>query len=405
MDDTSAPLRGLRVLDLSRIVAGPLCAQQLADMGADVIKVENPVTGDEARNHPAPRVGSDSHFFLAFNRNKRSIGLDFREGEGRRVLLRLLERADVLVENFRPGVLARFGLDHASLRDRFPRLVYLSISAYGEQGSLADRPGFDPVMQAESGIMALTGEPGGPPLRSPLPLSDMLTALHATGAVMAALWARQSTGRGQHVELSLRDVAAAALGNAAQYYLLSGRMPPRSGNSHPVSAPVNLFETADGPLYLATGSDRLFRRLCVDILDRPELPDDPRFRTATDRSAHREELFTIIGAVLKRRTRAEWMVRLRHLPAGPVQSFEEAFGPGIVHERGMLREVEHPCGDTITMLASPIRFSDTPVCAVTAPPMLGQHSREILDELGYDAETIAMLARTGAVTIPEDPAA
>lgn len=391
------PLVGIRVLDLSRIIAGPLCCQQLADMGADVLKIENPETGDDSRGQTAPRAGEDSHFFQAFNRNKRSIGLDFRKGEGKEILFRLLQDADVLVENFRPGVMTRHGLDYAALKDRFPRLVYLSVSAYGETGSLADRPGFDPVLQAESGMMSMTGEPDGPPLRHPMSIIDIMTALHSVGAIMAALWARQDTGKGQQVELSLMDVAVAALTNAGQAYLLSGKQPARSGNAHPLSTPTNLFHAADGDLYIACASNRLFGTFCRDVLERPDLPDDPRFRTSTDRLENRPALFDIINGVLATRTRGEWLVRMRHLPAGAVQTFDEALNSDIVRERNMVRTVEHPVAGPIRIFGSPLRFSDTPLRAFEAAPLLGAHTNEVLLSLGYDEAKITTLRGKGVI--------
>ena len=279
----------------------------MADMGADVLKVENPKTGDDSRNATKPWAGKDSHFFQAFNRNKRSIGLDFREGEGKEIFFKLMAEADVLVENFRPGVMSRYGLDYPSLQERFPRLVYASVSAYGETGSLSDRPGFDPVLQAESGLMSLTGEPEGPPLRHPVSIIDIMTALHSVGAIMAALWARQDTGKGQQVELALMDVAVAALSNAGQSFLLSGEQPKRAGNSHPLSTPTNLFSAKDGDLYIACASDRLFGKFCREVIDRPDLPEDPKFNTTSARFENRPELFAILNDIFATKTRAEWL--------------------------------------------------------------------------------------------------
>ena len=298
MAQTGAPpLRGIRVVDFSRVIAGPLCTQILADMGAEVVKIENPETGDDTRRMAEPGAAGESHFFLAYNRNKKSLALDVRTPEGKQVVLDLLADADVVVENFRVGVMKRFGLDYASLAERFPQLVYLSVSAYGQDGPMADRPGFDPVLQAEFGMMSLTGEPDGRPMRHPLSLIDTMTALYAAASVNAALLARRDTGQGQYIELALADVAVAALGNAGLYYLCSGEPPPRTGNSHITSTPTNLFQAADGPLYMALGTDRLFGQLCRDVLDRPDLPEDPRFASPAARLANRPELFAILNGI------------------------------------------------------------------------------------------------------------
>ena len=391
------PLVGIKVLDLSRIIAGPLCCQQLADMGADVVKVENPKTGDDSRKSTKPFAGEDSHFFQAFNRNKRSIGLDFREGEGKEVFYKLLADADVLMENFRPGVMSRCGLDYTALKYRFPRLIYCSVSAYGETGSLSDRPGFDPVLQAESGLMSMTGEPDGPPLRHPVSIIDIMTALHSVGAIMAALWARQDTGRGQHIELALMDVAVAALSNAGQSFLLSGEQPKRAGNSHPLSTPTNLFRAKDGDLYIACASDRLFGKFCREVIDRPDLPDDPRFNTSSARFENRPELFGILNDIFATKPRDEWLAKMRHLPAGSLQNFEEALNSEIVQEREMVTEVEHPVAGPIKLFGSPLNFSDTPIREFTAAPLLGAHTDEVMHELGYDDAKIDALRQEGVL--------
>jgi crotonobetainyl-CoA:carnitine CoA-transferase CaiB-like acyl-CoA transferase len=388
---SSPPLRGVRVLDFSRVIAGPLCTQQLADMGAEVIKVENPVTGDDARRLVPPGVDGMSHFFMAFNRNKRSLAIDSRREEARAVIESLLSQADVLVQNFRVGVMDRLGLGYEQIRERYPRLIYVSISAYGQTGPMSDRPGFDPVLQAEAGMMSLTGEPDGPALRHPLSIIDTLTALNAVQATLAALYARRDSGLGQHVDLALMDSAIAALGNAGLYYLCSGESPPRSGNSHMTGAPVNVFETEDGPLYGALATDRLFGQLCRDALERPDLAEDPRYATSNVRSENRASLYQELNAIFAQHPRAYWMAKMRHLPIGPVRSLAEALGSEEVSHREMVTEVTMASGDKARLLGSPLKFSRTPIREPQAPPELGQHTDEILAELGFsDADIDAL---------------
>lgn len=392
------PLTGIRVLDFSRIIAGPLCTMQLADMGADVIKVENPDAGDDTRRMTNPNAGGEGHFFLAFNRSKQSLALDPRTEDGKSVLMGLLEDTDVLVENYRPGVMKRFGLDYESLKDKFPKLIYLSVSAYGQTGPMWDRPGFDPVLQAESGMMSLTGEADGEPMRHALSLVDTMTGLQAVGAVCAALLARGQSGRGQRIDLALMDMAVASLGNAGLYYLCSGEQPKRAGNSHMTSTPTNLFYAEDGPLYMALGTNRLYANLCTDVLERPDLVDDPRFKEPTDRLANRPALFKILADVFKTRPRAEWMKRMRHLPAGPVRMVGEALESEEVAARGMVAEIDHPKAGPIRVIGSPLNFSDSKLRPYEAPPTLGQHTETILKErLGLDNARIKALRESGAI--------
>ncbi len=395
---SAPPLQGIKIVDFSRIIAGPLCTQILSDMGADVIKIENPQTGDDTRRMAEPGVAGESHFFLAYNRNKKSIALDIRTAEGKAVVLDLLEDADIVVENFRVGVMKRFGLDYASITERFPKLIYLSISAYGQNGPMADRPGFDPVIQAETGMMSLNGEPDGQPMRHPLSIIDTMTALYAVGAINAALYTRRDSSKGQFIELALSDVAVAALGNAGLYYLCGGGQPPRSGNSHLTSTPTNLFHAADGPIYMALGTDRLFGKLCRDVLDRQDLPEDPRFRSPATRLENRPVLFSILNDLFATQPRSYWLARMRHLPAGPVRSIEDALESEEVAYRGMIRTIEHPLAGLVRIIASPIKFSETPVRDdLDAPPLHGADTDSILHDLGYDDPRIAALRENGVI--------
>jgi len=389
---TRGPLHGIRVLDFSRVLAGPYCTMQLADMGAEVIKIENPDGGDDTRGFRPPEAGGEAHYFLAYNRNKKSVALDIRSAEGQAVVHDLAATCDVLIENYRVGVMKRFGLHWEAMRERHPHLVYTSVSAYGQQGPQSDRPGFDPVVQAETGMMSITGEADGPWLRHPLSIIDTFTAIHATAAIAAALYARRDTGRGQYIELALTDAAVAALGNSALYYLTSGQQPPRTGNSHPTSIPTNLFQTKTGPIYISVAPQRLFATLCRDVLKRPELIDDARFASPAARSANRDALYALLDETFMQDTRESWLVRMRDLPAGAVRTLAEALEDPALAERGMVTTVDHPTAGPIRLLGSVYNFSDTPVVPPAAPPLLGQHTDEVLGGLlGYDAGRIAAL--------------
>jgi crotonobetainyl-CoA:carnitine CoA-transferase CaiB-like acyl-CoA transferase len=390
----SGPLRGVRVLDLSRVIAGPFCTMQLADLGAEIIKIEHPERGDDSRGMKPPEAGGESHFFLAFNRSKKSVALDMATKGGAEIVRALAARSDVLVQNFRPGVMERLGFDYATLAKLNPGLVYCAISAYGQTGPQASRPGFDPVLQAESGMMAITGEEGGDPLRHPLAIVDTFTALYAASAILAALYSRKDTGKGQLIDLALMDCSLAVLGNVAEYYLTSGENPPRMGNEHPAAIPVGLFKTKTGPFYMACGTDRLFHQLCREVLGRPEMIEDPRFARNTARAKNREALFNFLDDLFLTDTCEHWLGKLEAagLPAGPVRSVSEALESSDARERGMVAHVKHPTAGDLRIVGSPYRLSATPVETPTAPPLLGQHTEDVLrDLLGYDESKIAAL--------------
>ena len=390
-----APLAGIRVLDFSRIIAGPLCTQQLADLGADVIKVEHPVTGDEmrARSSHGDRRGAG---FLAFNRSKRSIAIDLGQPRGQDLARRLAAVSDVVIENFRPGVMDRLGLGEVALRAADPALIFVSISAYGSSGPSSSRPGFDPILQAETGMMALTGEVDGGPMRHPLSIIDTLTASHATSAICASLVGRGRHGRGDFIDLCLLDTAVAALGNIGQQYLADGTVPPRSGNRHVVGAPIDLFATATEPIYLAMATDRLYRELCV-LIGRPDLVDDERFCTPGGRSRNRDALKVEIESALVKRPAQEWLALMGHIPAGSVRTVDVALRSADVLDRRMVRTVADGDG-SIDLLGSQFKLTDTDLPEFRAPPRLGEHTDDVLASvLAMDVAGIEELRRDGVV--------
>jgi len=376
------PLAGLRVLDLSRVLAGPWCTQILADLGAEVIKVEHPDRGDETRHWGPPWArgpgGRESAYFLAINRNKRSLAADLDDPADRALVRHLAEEADVLVENFRPGTTARWGLDYASLVTANPGLVYCAITGYGQTGPDAQRPGYDLAVQARAGWMAVTGPPEGPPTKVGFALADVVTGQMAAVGILAALRARDRTGRGQFLEVTLFECALAALVNVAQGALVTGEEPRRWGNAHPTIVPYQPFPTADGWLVVAVGNDAQWRRLCA-VLERPAWAEDPRFATNPARVAHRDELVPALEAMFRTRPRTAWQAALdaADVPCAPVQSVLEALRDPVAQARGVLWSMEHPGYGSVPVIASPLRLTATPTALRRPAPRLGEHTAEI----------------------------
>jgi succinate--hydroxymethylglutarate CoA-transferase len=382
------PLSGIRVVDFSRVIAGPFCTQILSDMGAEVIKIENPDGGDDTRKGAGPRKGGpdgESHFFMTYNRGKKSVALDFTKPGGQAAVLKLITKADVVLENFRPGVLKKYGLDYASLCSQFPRLIYLSISAYGQTGPLSDRPGYDPVLQAESGMMSVNGEANGEGLRHTIAIVDTMTGIHAVAAINAALYARTSTGKGQYIDLALYDTALACLGNMGSYYLIGGEQPRRAGNGHFASAPNSSFDTKNGKIYMAVANQKLFGDTCR-AMGHPEWLEDPRFSTLQARVANKPELMRLMEEVLTTDTKENWTQKFRHLPAGPIRTMKEALDEPEVKRRGMLKIYKHNKVGDVPLIGSNYRFSDTPVDDTRPPPSLGEHTDTVLREVAGMSE-------------------
>ncbi|WP_134498475.1 CaiB/BaiF CoA transferase family protein [Microvirga pakistanensis] len=384
-------LEGIKVLDLSRVLAGPWCTQTLADLGADVWKIEEPTKGDDTRSWMPPEINGESTYFLCCNRSKQSVAIDMKGPEGRATVRRLAEKADVLVENFRTGALDRFGLGYEQLAAVNPRLIYCSISGYGRTGSRAEEAGYDFAIQAESGLMAITGEPDGSPMKHGVAITDIVTGMNATQAILAALLAREKTGRGQLIDVSLFDSAVALLANVGSGYLATGSEPRRYGNAHATVVPYQLFDTADGVLALAVGNDLQFKNLCLLVLERPDLWSDERYKKNRDRVLNRSDLIPALAEVFRTRGTADWITLLKQagVPAGQVRKVSEVFSSPEVAEREIVAEVPDERHGTLRMTASPLRFSGTPVRPPAAPPRLGEHTGQVLKrELGMSEEEI-----------------
>ena len=403
----AGPLDGVRVLDLTRILAGPYCTMVLADLGADVIKIEQPVSGDPVRgNGPFLSPDGDTHdgdgeqystYFMSINRGKRSVAIDMGKPEGKELLLRLAERSDVLIENFRPGTMERFGLGHETLRARNPRLVVCSVSGFGQTGPYAHRPALDIIVQGMGGMLSITGEPGGGPVRPGASIGDITAALFATIAVQAALLERERSGEGQYIDISMLDCQVAIMENAFMRYFSLGEVPGRIGTRHPSSTPFQAFETADGHVVVAImgGSTEQWPLFCAAI-EHVELIDDDRYGTGWDRTEHREELVPIIEEAMRLKTTAEWVEVLSEMgvPVGPVQDIAQvAADPQLAH-RGMFVELDHPALGPVTFTGNPLKLSRTPGAPVRVPPRLGEHTAEVLaGVLGMsDAEIGALIA-------------
>ena len=403
-------LDDILVLDLSRVLAGPWCTQMLADLGADVIKVEKPGDGDDTRGwgppfltDPATGEQGDAAYYLAANRGKRSITVDMATPEGQDILRRLAAKADVLVENYKLGGLGKFGLDYASLAALNPRLIYCSITGFGQTGPYAPRAGYDFMIQAMGGLMSVTGErddlPGGGPQKAGIAVADLVTGLHAVIAIEAALMQRHRTGKGQHIDLALLDVQIAALANQAQTYLVSGTAPGRTGNGHAAIVPYQSFPTADGHLIIAAGNDGQFAKLAEE-LGHPEWAGDERFATNRARVVNRALLIPQIEALTRRVTSAALLAALesRQVPCGPINTVDKVFADPQVQARRIRRTVPHAQAGTLDIVASPLRLSDSPVDYDRGPPVLGQHSDEVLRQLlGLDPDRVAELRRKGVI--------
>ena len=403
-------LSHIRVLDLSRVLAGPWAGQILGDLGAEVIKIERPRTGDDTRHWGPPYLKdqqgentSEAAYYLSANRNKQSLTLDFTQPEGQRIIRDLVAECDVLLENFKVGGLAAYGLDYESLKAINPKLIYCSITGFGSDGPYANRAGYDFMVQGLGGLMSLTGraedEEGAGPVKVGVALTDILTGLYATVGVLAALNHREQSGLGQHVELALLDVQVACLANQAMNYLTTGVAPKRMGNAHPNIVPYQDFPTADGDIILTIGNDGQFRKF-AEAAGHPEWASDDRFASNKARVAHRKELIPLIRQVTVFRTTAEWVALLEQagVPCGPINDLAQVFADPQVQARGLRLDLPHPLAGSVPQVASPIRLSETPVEYRKAPPVLGEHSEAILQELlGLDFDKILSLRQAGVI--------
>jgi len=414
MTTNTGPLKGLRILDMSRILAGPTCTQILGDLGADVIKIERPGAGDDTRKWGPPYVKdsdgndtSESAYYLCANRNKRSLTVDITKPEGQQIIRKLAAKCDVLIENYKVGGLKKYGLDYSSMKDEFPDLIYCSISGFGQTGPKSHRLGYDFMIQAMGGIMSVTGEPDGSPMKVGVGIADVMCGMYAAVSILAAIRHRDQSGNsaaggnGQHIDLSLLDSQAAWLINSGSNYLTSGENQHRLGNAHPNIVPYQVFQTSDSFFVLAVGNEIQFRKFC-EFAGAPDLPEDPRFKTNTDRVKNRNILAPMLTELTQRNSTQFWLEGLEKLqvPCGPVNTIKDVFDDPQIQHREMEISLPHPLsgkGD-VSLIGSPVKMSATPVSYRHAPPTLGQHTNEILAEmLGMDEEECRELAQKGVV--------
>jgi formyl-CoA transferase len=406
------PLSHLVVLDLSRVLAGPWCTQLLADLGAEVIKIEKPGSGDDTRGWGPPflkdtqgRDTGEAAYYLACNRGKRSVAVDFTQSEGQAIVRELARGADIVVENFKLGGLAKYGLDYAKLATVNPRLVYCSITGFGQTGPYAERAGYDFIIQGMGGFMSVTGErddlPGGGPQKAGIAISDLMTGMYACTAILAAIAQRELSGAGQYIDVSLLDAQVAMMAVMNMNYLVSGTPPDRAGNAHQNIVPYQVFACADGHLILAVGNDAQFARFC-EIAGKTEWARDPRFAANAERVKRRDVLVPLIEAVMHSRTQGEWLAALEAVgvPCGPINRLDQVFADPQVRARGMRFDLPHRLSGTVPQVGNPLHFSATPVAYTQAPPLLGEHTSAVLSQrLGLSAESLADLAARGVVEV------
>lgn len=410
------PLEGIRVLDLGRHLAGPTCAQWLGDLGADVMKIENPVHGEDGRaagppffDANGPAATGESAFFLSANRNKRSLAMDIKGPEGQALFRRLAATADVVVENFRPGVMDALGIGYAAMAELNPRIIYASLSGFGADGPFANRPGLDNIIQGFSGLMSVTGFAGGEPMRVGIPVADLFTGLIGAYGILAALMARERTGRGQQVETSLLESMVGMLGFQGVRYLNGAGAPPPAGNHHPINAPYGAYRTRDGWVILGATGEKRWNAFCR-VIGAPEFLDDPRFTTNGGRFAHNAELTALINAKLQAHTSDEWeeILNAHGIPCGPIYTVEQSLEHPQIHHREMIVERPHPALGTVRLLGLPVKLRETPGAIHRTPPLFGQHTDEILHEIGVSDAELERLRACGVIksgTAPERAAA
>ncbi len=397
-ESNTGPLAGVKVLDLSRILTGPYCTMALADFGAEVIKIERPGAGDDTRHWGPPFIDGESAYYLSINRNKQSVTVNIATDEGREIIHKLARDADVVVENFRPGTAERLGVGYEQLRQINPRIIYCSISGFGQTGPYRDRPGYDALAQAMSGMMSITGDPDGPPTKHGMSIADIGAGMWALFAISSALFHREKTGQGQAIDVALMDAQISWLTYAAGNYFASGQPPARFGSAHPSIVPYQPFETSDGYIMIAVGNDRLWQQFC-EAAGHPELIDKPGYATGAERVTNREEVIATVAEIMRQHSTDDWMQRLETagVPAGPISTIDEVMTNPHVHAREMVIDLEHPTLGTIKNVGNPAKLSETPARYTSAPPLLGQHTDQILKTLGYTPDQITTLRTQGII--------